>query len=453
MSFPVEPSPNVFYDRRNPRLVPYNEAMVKAVTVASLLFATLHVACSPFGGASAFSCDEDADCQGGAQIGGRCELSTSFCAFPDDACGSSGRYGALSGPLSNQCVDGSSTDAGVDAEPDGMPPDPDDVCFGSTGGLEKPCWAPADVPDQPVTLAAATIDTMTSNLCSTTVKNTTACVIAGSTISVSGGVTIRAIGAKPLVLVSTTGAVQIDGILDVASHITAFIDVGAGGNPATCDGGTAAGASAGGGGGSHGALGGVGGNGVGVMNSGGVPGAVTGAITTLRGGCKGQDGKEAGGGLAAQRGLGGNGGGAVYVIGKTAVGVGTQGRINASGSGATGAVTNSAGGGAGGSGGTIGIDTPTLTNTGQIFAHGGGGGAGAGANSAGGPGGDPTFTAAPGGTPAGNGEPGGPGGTTGAGGAGVSSATRGGGGGGGGGGIIRLFGGAAATGQISPGPT
>lgn len=428
--------------------------MVKAATVAGLLCATLHLACSPFGGASAFTCDEDSDCQGGGQAGGRCELSTGFCAFPDDTCGPDGRYGELAGSLSNQCVGGSTTDGGVDAEPDGMPPDPDDVCFGSTGGLEKPCWAPAEVPDQPVTLSTtATIDTMTSNLCSTTVKNTTACVIAGSTISLSGGVTLRAIGAKPLVLVSTTGAVQLDGILDVASHITSFVDVGAGGNTATCDGGTAAGASAGGGGGSHGALGGVGGNGNGVANSGGVPGTATGAITTLRGGCKGQDGKEANGGQAAQRGLGGNGGGAVYVIGKTAVGVGAAGRINASGSGALGAVTNAAGGGGGGSGGTIGIDAPTLTNAGQIFAHGGGGGAGAGANSAGGPGGDPTFTAAPGGTPAGNGEPGGPGGTTAAGGPGVSSATRGGGGGGGSGGIIRLFGGAAATGQISPNPT
>lgn len=431
--------------------------MVKAATIVGVLCAAaMALHCSPFGGASAFTCSQDSDCQGAAQGqgDGRCELSTGFCAFPDPACGPGGRYGSLAGGLSNQCVDGEPPADGPTGDGPSDGPNPEDVCFGTTGGLAQPCWAAADVPDQPVTFTTTTnLDTATSNLCSTTVTNVDACVIAGSTITIAANVIVHAIGAKPLILVATTGTVQIDGILDVASHITAFVEVGAGGNPNTCDPGTAAGTSAGGAGGSHGGNGGDGGDGVGVANSGGTHGTASGAVTTLRGGCKGQDGKEGAGGNANQRGLGGNGGGAVYVIGKTSVVLGAQARINASGSGATGGVAQSAGGGGGGSGGTIGVDTPTLTNAGQIFAHGGGGAAGSGLSGAGGPGTDPTINAGQGGTPSGGGANGGDGGTTGAGVGGSNSGTRGGGGGGGGTGEIRLFGGAAAGGQISPTPS
>ncbi|MBA2543379.1 MAG: hypothetical protein H0V17_27305, partial [Deltaproteobacteria bacterium] len=217
--------------------------MAKTVTMVGLLFAaavSVPFACSPFGGASAFNCDDDADCQGTAQgqAGGRCELSTNFCAFPDDACGPLGRYGSLAGGQSNECVDGSAPGDGPPPdtlETDGPPVNPGDECFGTTGGLVEPCFDPAQVPAGAIALIAE-IDTDTSNPCSAVVKNTTACVVAGGSISIATGVTVRATGSKPLVLLATTGAITIDGALDGASHVASPTVTGPAANNATCDG-------------------------------------------------------------------------------------------------------------------------------------------------------------------------------------------------------------------------
>lgn len=433
--------------------------MVKAATMVGLLFAAavvIPLACSPFGGASAFVCDDDTDCQNAGQPGGRCESSTGFCAFPDDSCGPLGRYGELAGGLSGQCVESDQPPPDV-LEPDGPPVDPGDTCFGSAGGLVEPCFAPADVPAGAVALTAD-IDTDASNLCSTVVKNTTACVVAGASISIANGVTVRATGSKPLVLLATGGAITVDGTIDVASHVALPTPPtpGASANFAGCDAGTVPNNGGGGAGGSFGSLGGNGGNGRNVAASGGAAGA-TQVPNALRGGCPGQDGDG-----AANFGPGGASGGAVYLIATTSVAIGAAGAINASGAGAlNGFLSGSVGGGGGGSGGLIGIDAPAITNAGNVFANGGGGGEGSGQNN---PavrtlqhcGDDPADIAAAAGGSLGstNGGDGGSGGAAAA--SGLSglngSATGGGGGGGGGVGVIRVFGGTLG-GNVSPPPS
>lgn len=432
--------------------------MVKAAAMVGLLFATavaIPFACSPFGGASAFSCDDDSDCQGAGQPAGRCELSTGFCAFADDSCGPLGRYGELAGGLSGQCVEGNEPPPDV-LEPDGPPVDPGDECFGSAGGLVEPCFDPDEVPAGAVALTAD-IDTDTSNLCSAVVKNTTACVVAGDTIAIANGVTVRATGSKPLVLLATTGAITVAGTLDVASHIALPTPPppGAAANFAGCNAGTPPNNGGGGAGGSFGSLGGNGGLGRTVAGSNGVAGAVQPA-DALRGGCSGQDGNG-----AANFGEGGAGGGAIYVIAETSIDIAATGVINASGAGATnGFIGGAVGGGGGGSGGLIGLDAPTITNAGNVFANGGGGGEGSGNSN---PatrtlqfcGRDPTGIgpAAGGSQGANSGGDGGAGGAgANAGSVGLNGNTNGGGGGGGGVGVIRVFGGTLA-GNVSPNPS
>jgi hypothetical protein len=441
--------------------------MVKAVTMVGLLFAAavaVPFACSPFGGASAFNCVTDADCQGAGQgqAGGRCELSTNFCAFPDDSCGPLGRYGSLAGGNSGECVEGGSPDDAMPdtQEPDGPPVNPEDECFGSTGGLVEPCFAPTDVPAGAVILTADINTDDTSGLCSTTVKNTTACVVAGGTISIANGVTIRATGTKPLVLLATAGAITINGTLDAASHVGLPTPPppAASANFAGCDAGTLPNNGGGGAGGSFGSLGGNGGIGRSVAASNGVAGA-TQTADALRGGCPGQDGNG-----AANFGIGGAGGGAVYLISTTSINVGVTGSINASGAGAlNGFIGGSVGGGGGGSGGLIGLDAPAITNAGNVFANGGGGGEGSGNSNPAtrtlvGCGDDPTgIGAALGGggqtTNGANGSAGGAGAANGTAGLNNPNLNTGGGGGGGGGtGVIRVFGGTLA-GNVSPPPS
>jgi hypothetical protein len=404
------------------------------------------------GGAASFPCVNDQDCQGTAQgqSNGFCEMTAHFCAFPDDDC-AAGRYGSLAGGLSGQCVGGGMTDAGTDSlPPDGPPPDPDDVCFGSVNGFVKPCFGPNDVPDTAVVLNAA-IDT-DGAACSTTVKAAPGlCVIAGTTITINGTVSVT--GTKPLVLLATTGAITVEGALDGASHIATPNVKGPAADDGTCDNGTAPGANGGGAGGSFGALGGNGGDGlVAGNNTHGIAGAAAAAVSNIRSGCRGQDGAD--GTNAIGKGIGGHGGGALYLIAETSITINAAGTINASGAGGDGGDANSAsaGGGGGGSGGLIGLDAPALANAGNIFSNGGGGGEGSGTTGIGASGTDPTPTLIGAGGSIGTGGDGGNGGVNGAG---VTGGTtnRGGGGGGGGAGVVKLFGGAAANGTINPPPS
>jgi hypothetical protein len=310
------------------------------------------------------------------------------------------------------------------------------------------------------------------------------CVLAGTSIDIATGATLRAVGVNPigstatgtnpLVLIAMD-AITVSGTLDVSSHSGETV----GGDPALgagarttagcfatgVDGPAGAGSNGGGGGagGSFGAVGGAGGNG-GNNNqtSHGTPMAAM-PPRQLNGGCPGGHGGDGAGGLISG-GSGGNPGGAVYLLAGRSIAI--AGKVNASGAGGVGGIegnNSSGGGGGGGAGGLIVLEAPLVTVTGSVFANGGGGGAGAGNvgdNSDNGkPGSDPAtaLTAAPGG----GGTSGG--GNGGAGAAGTTAAAAGnkggggapqsaGGGGGGGAGVIRVLGPSPSSigGTVSP---
>jgi hypothetical protein len=310
------------------------------------------------------------------------------------------------------------------------------------------------------------------------------CVLAGTTIDIAAGATLRAVGVNPigstaagtnpLVLIATQ-TITISGTLDVSSHSNETVGgapaLGAGARTtAGCfatgvDGPAGSGSNGGGGGagGSFGTVGGLGGNGGNNNNTGhGSPTAAM-APTYLVGGCPGGHGGDGAGGLISG-GAGGNPGGAVYLLAGRSILV--AGKLNASGAGGVGGVegnNSSGGGGGGGAGGLIVLEAPQVSVTGAVFANGGGGGAGAGnigdGSDNGKPGSDPAtaLTVAPGG----GGTSGG--GNGGAGAAGTTAAVAGnkgggnapesaGGGGGGAAGVIRVLGAPASSigGTVSP---
>jgi hypothetical protein len=371
--------------------------------------------------------------------------------------------GLVCNPQNNTCEGTGDilVDAAIDAVPDAL------TCFGaapSTICLFSPPLAALVVSDP------TTIDTSNSPLCAAIASGGNYCVLVGTTISVSAA--LRAAGPKPLVLLASDSITTTStGIIDVGSHRGATPEIGAGGDPATCDDGTLPGSasstSGGGAGGSFTGNGGDGGNGGGNGNSGtgnggvgGKAGAVAAAsITELRGGCAGQDGNGAG----TSKGLKGHGGGAVLFLAGTTITIG--GTVQASGEGGGAGVTLAAGGGGGGAGGMIWFDAPVVAGDGLLLANGGGGGGGSSSTAMGSNGADPTTVmAAIGGDgrltiggKGGNGSAGaaaGPG-SPGAGGINDNnSALRGGGGGGGGGaGVIKAPAGASLGTQISPAVT
>ncbi len=329
-------------------------------------------------------------------------------------------------------------DAAIDAQ----------LCYGV--GFAMVC--PTVAVTSPLTVTAnETIDTTTSSRCIAYTGTAPGglCVIAGTSVSIPMGATLRGVGSKPLVILAT-GSLVVGGTIDVASR--SGQPTGAGAQPAACSAGAAATGTQGGTGGT---FGGLGGNGGGVTST-GPASAPTSAVTVFRGGCRG------GNGAGMMAGAGGNGGGAVYLIASTTITI--SGTINASGSGAANAMVT-AGGGGGGTGGMIGLDAPTVTAIAgaSIFANGGGGGEGATPMKVGSAGADPTMplVGAIGGTGGANhGGDGGAGaaGATIAGGNGTNGGVcdRGGasgGGGGGGAGVIRVFPAQPLAGSVSPPPS
>ena len=83
--------------------------MVKAASVGTLAACALLAACSPFGGATVFNCDDDSQCSGGV-----CQPER-VCSFADTTCPSGQRFGEHAGSLSNTCVGDMPPDAAIDA--------------------------------------------------------------------------------------------------------------------------------------------------------------------------------------------------------------------------------------------------------------------------------------------------------------------------------------------------
>jgi hypothetical protein len=322
---------------------------------------------------------------------------------------------------------------GTDATPEN--------CFGS---IVTVC--PVTPPTEPTMFGGSTMIDTTGTGCIVTEPAVDACVIAGTEIAIATGVTVRGVGGRPLVLLST-GTFRIDGTLDVASRRGDA--PGAGADPAVCGAGTPPSngttiAFGGGHGGAFGNAGGSGGPGD-PDGNGGIAPAV--AAFSFHGGCPGQTG-----GNSAGR--GGSGGGAVALI---ATSIEVTGSIHASGAGGDGSAVEGAGGSGGGSGGAIVLDATAIDIAGLVLAHGGGGGEGSGGNVSD-PGDDPaTATVAVGGSGNSDGGDGGAGGTAAEGANGSPPSANpagpsGGGGGGGGCGVIRATTSPTISGTVSPSP-
>jgi hypothetical protein len=85
--------------------------MVKAALLVGTLAGVL-AACSPFGGASVFNCEQDSQCS----PGGSCKLPEGLCTVPSASCPSGQEYGQHSGSMSGKCVgDEVVVDAPIDA--------------------------------------------------------------------------------------------------------------------------------------------------------------------------------------------------------------------------------------------------------------------------------------------------------------------------------------------------
>jgi hypothetical protein len=343
-------------------------------------------------------------------------------------------------------------DADVDAADDGasMTASPDArTCWGT--GLLTIC--PTDMPTLAMNVTAfTTLNTNNSTLCVPySGANANAyCVVAATSVSIDAGQTLRALGPKPLVILSTS-SITIDGTIDISA-------AGAGANPSVCIAGGTPTNARGGAGGSFTGAGGAGGDSTTGLGPAGAPATSTPAV---RGGCRG------GNGAGTTAGAGGNGGGAIYLIAASSITVSTTGSVNASGARGSGAAASGsgpgAGGGGGGAGGFIGFDAPTVSVIGAAYANGGGGGEGATPNHAGNDGSISPSAMVAGTGGSGGAKKGGNGGN------GAQGATRGGanasaggncgrngasgGGGGGGAGMIYVHPTQTLVGQISPPPS
>lgn len=274
-----------------------------------------------------------------------------MCAVGLGACGYPAlpRVGSDGGAGNEDALD--EPDAAPDASSDAR------LCFGTMFPI---CLAAP--PTQDMTFDSATLlNTDTSGSCVATKSGGTGyCVLAARNISVNA--TLRAFGAKPLVLLAGD-TISTVAPIDVGSHRGQAPEVGAGADPSACTSGTGPGVRGGGAGGSFQGLGGPGGMGANgdqgdIGGPGGQPAATT-IANVIRGGCAGQDGEGEGEGKTP--GFRGHGGGAVFLIAGAKIDV--RASINAAGEGGEGGGGNGDGAGGGGSGGMIGFDAPMILRT------------------------------------------------------------------------------------------
>jgi len=315
------------------------------------------------------------------------------------------------------------------------------LCF---DGFPRICLAA--LPTTPLAIATGlVINTDERSGCAETTQGTGTgvCVVAATTINVATGITLRATGAEPLVLLASE-SIEINGLVSV-------VGLGSAGADSADCGTVVAPLEGSGGGGAGGSFGGSGGRGGATqINPGGLPApAITATPTALRGGCNGHVAGRAYGGAG---GRGGHGGGAVALIAPT---IAILGRVDASGTSGAGGTDGDAGGGGGGSGGMIAL-SGVLSIGGYVTAQGGAGGGGSSDSSPGMPGGAAPApgSPAPGGDCAqpGNGGRGGDGGTLADAGSGQDTTGTGGGGGGGGAGVVIVIGPITVPGLIVPAP-
>lgn len=284
-------------------------------------------------------------------------------------------------------------------------PGPDAACnWGYTPVHVDPCNGPLG--DPALTLAMPgtyTYDTDTGVLTAPDLSTSTPTnTVSGQTriwwlqrLSIDAGVTLRTVGARPLMIVSHD-LISMQGTIDASSKWTGSeVELGSGANPSDCPasppdpGQTCAqhGGSGGGGGafGSNGGAGGEGGDGHDCTTD-GIPGGAGGTAlgmtpSAIRGGCAGRDGAP-NNNPSSVEGEGGPGGGAIYLVARNSIAV--IGTIHAGGAGGGPGEDTRAGGGAGGSGGLIGLEATDIIvgASGVLAANGGGGGGGCNGNPA-----------------------------------------------------------------------
>ena len=330
------------------------------------------------------NCTRDDVCDGAGHCGGtavtctppgECFTSSTGCA-PDGRCLFSVRSGACAG-------------GACDAAGNCVPTAP---AFPYTPSNFTPAQLPASGGAM-VASCDVTIDTQTGSggigwsTCSggpaappSAVTPGGAVLILLESLTINSGVTVQAVGARPLII-AVGGAVVINGVLsanstgvrgagsDIACSSGAGESGNESGNPETAGGGGGGGFLTDGAQGSDGSHGGRKGD-KGRQNG-------EGSLTPLRGGCRGGNGGHEAPGSAT----GGRGGGALQVSAGGTLTLGGSGSVTAQGEGGKGGQAGSrAGGGGGGSGGAIVLEASNLVIRGgsAVVANGGAGGEGSG---------------------------------------------------------------------------
>jgi len=224
----------------------------------------------------------------------------------------------------------------------------------------------------------ATLNTDADMLCQpvpwTNGSQPAACMLYAKTISIQDG--LEVIGTRPVVMLASS-ALMVNGLVDVASHVTGKVAPGSPSSACKAFGMAPASNGSTGGGGAGGSFVSLAGNGGagGGQNGGTAAAADTLTPNLLRAGCDGQGGAN---GSMPLPGAGGHGGGAIYLVAGGTITLSGTAIINASGSGG-GQAMKSSGGGGGGSGGMIVLFAQTIMASGaRLAANGGSGATGAG---------------------------------------------------------------------------